>query len=303
MKWVLLLDVGGSSIKTAVSALSGKDRQVIERETFEAKAYSDKESILRNFLFIFETLVYAIPDPDKEITGIALAFPGDFDYERGIPLLCNVGGKYAAIYDCVLPELFRRSIATSPIRTYFPPEYQVLFLHDIAAFLLGAIECLPELYKRVMALCIGTGAGSAFYAEGKLVDHNYPGVPYKGWLYDTPYRESIIDDYLSIRGLARLSEEVTGAARTGRELSDLAQAGNERALQIFSRFGDMLGECMLPFFHTFAPECFILGGQITKSAAFFTTPLRSLCASYETKLYTETQSTLVAMKGLLRYCV
>jgi glucokinase len=270
------------------------------RGDFNARSDADEHTIVTNFLGVFDALIRSIEDPAKKIVGIAFAFPGDFDYEKGIPLLKNVK-KYESIYGCDLPAIFRSSIAASPLREFFSPDYTFVFLHDIAAFLLGTINHLPQAYRKIMTVCIGTGAGSAFYASGKLVDHGYPGVPFKGWIYDIPFREGIIDDYISIRGLANLSKDITGRPLSGLELNKMAADNQKEALLVFAQFGEMLEQCLAIFFQNFAPDCFILGGGIAKGSSFFLDPLRNLCATRSVQLVVEPRSTENAMEGLMRF--
>jgi glucokinase len=296
VNWLLLLDVGGTTIKGAVCALSGNDSIDIRGE-FDARSDADNHRIIMNFLGIFEALIRGIEDTDKKIAGIAFAFPGDFDYEKGIPLIKNVK-KYESIYGCDLPAAFRTAIAASPVREFFSPDYTFVFLHDIAAFLLGKIKHLPRTYRKIMTVCIGTGAGSAFYASGKLVDHGYPGVPFKGWIYDRPFREGIVDDYISVRGLANLSKDIIGRPLSGLELHKMAVNNQKEALLVFAQFGEMLEQCLAPFFQSFIPDCFILGGGIAKSSAFFLDPVRNLCAARSVDLVVDDRSAENALEGL-----
>jgi glucokinase len=270
------------------------------RGDFDARSDTDKHTIITNFLDVFDVLIRSIEDPAKRIAGIAFAFPGDFDYEKGIPLLKNVE-KYESIYGCDLPAIFRSAIASSPLREFFAPDYTFVFLHDIAAFLLGKINHLPRTYLKIMAVCIGTGAGSAFYASGKLADHGYPGVPFKGWIYDSPFREGIIDDYISVRGLANLSKDIIGRPLSGLELNRMAVNNQKEALVVFTQFGEMLEQCLAPFFQSFSPDCFILGGGIAKSGSFFLGPVRNLCTAYSVQLVVEPRSTENTMEGLSRF--
>jgi glucokinase len=297
--WLLLLDVGGTTIKGAVCALSGNDR-IFARADFDSRSDADAHTIILNFLRIFDTLIRSIEDGDKKIAGIAFAFPGDFDYEKGIPLLKNVQ-KYDSLYGRDLPATFRSLIGSSPLGEYFVPDYRFVFVHDIAAFLLGKINQLPRAYQKIMTVCVGTGAGSAFYAHGKLVDHEFPGVPFKGWIYNKPFRDGIIDDYISVRGLANLAAHRMGRPVSGEELSRMAAHNQKEALSIFTLFGEMLAECLTPFFQSFAPDCFILGGGIAKGGSFFLGPVQNICAAYAVQLVVEPRSTEYAMEGLLRF--
>jgi glucokinase len=299
MKWILLLDVGGTGIKGGVSNLmeNGNIRRLKE---YPAYADRNKEEIIQNFVYIFTDLVRQIEDDAKLIEAIGLAFPGDFDYKHGIPLITNLK-KYDSIYGVNLKNEFREKIAGSVFKDSFMPGYTVFFIHDIAAFLLGKIDFLDRKYKKIMACCIGTGAGSAFYANGNIVDHAYTGVPYKGWIYNTPFKEGIIDDYISVRGLMRISKKIIGTNMNGKELDNLARKGDARAARVFKRFGLLLSQCLEQFIVSFGPDCLVLGGQNAKSADLFLGPLQEVCTRYGTDIIIEKASSDLSMAGLLKH--
>jgi glucokinase len=299
MKWILLLDVGGTGIKGGVCNLT-ENSNIRRLKEYPACADRSKEEIIQNFIYIFTDLIRQIEDDAKSIEAIGLAFPGDFDYKQGIPLITNLK-KYDSIYGVNLQAEFREKIAASDFKDRFMPDYTIFFIHDIAAFLLGEIDCLDRKYKKIIACCIGTGAGSAFYADGNIVDHAYTGVPYKGWIYNTPFKEGIIDDYISARGLTRISREIIGTNMNGKELDKLARKGNARAEQVFKKFGILLAQCLEQFIVSFGPDCLVLGGQNAKSADLFLGPLQEVCMRYGTEVLIEKVSSDLSLAGLLKH--
>lgn len=299
MRWILLLDVGGTGIKGGVYNLTEKG-DIRRIKEYPAHADRGKEEIIQNFMYIFTDLIRHIEDDEKSIEAIGLAFPGDFDFDRGIPLITNLK-KYDSIYGVNLQTKFSEEIARSAFRDSFMPGYTMFFIHDIAAFLLGDIDRLDPKYKKIMTCCIGTGAGSAFYAGGDIVDHAYPGVPYKGWIYNTPFKESIVDDYISIRGLSRISEQLTGKSMNGKELDHLARRGDPQAKQVFKEFGILLAQALEQFIVSFGPDCLVLGGQNAKSADLFSGPLQYVCMRHGTDIIIEKASSDFSLAGLLKH--
>jgi glucokinase len=299
MKWILLLDVGGTGIKGSVCNLT-ENSDIRRLKEYPAYADRNKEKIIRNFIYIFTDLIRQIVDDEKSIEAVGLAFPGDFDFENGIPLITNLK-KYDSIYGVNLKNEFREKIAVSDFKDRFMPDYRIFFIHDIAAFLIGEIDYLDRKYKKIMACCIGTGTGSAFYAGGNIVDHAYAGVPFKGWIYNTPFKESIIDDYISTRGLMRISGEIVGKSMNGKELDNLARKGDGRAEQVFKQFGVLLAQCLEQFIASFGPDCLVLGGQNAKSADLFSGPLQEVCTRHGTDIIVEKASSDLSLAGLLKY--
>ena len=134
--------------------------------------------------------------------------------------------KYDSIYGISIEEEMKR-------RTDFIQDTNFCFLHDVEAFALGE-SWFGEGREagRLLCLCIGTGTGSAFIENKRVIKEKTEGVPDHGWIYNLPYRDSIIDDYLSVRGLLKISREITGTGLNGKELYERCLEQEEKALLV-----------------------------------------------------------------------
>lgn len=122
MKEYICLDVGGTEIKTACVDEAGNLMQPVRH--FPARAGENAENLLAHFA---EIIRETKPAPEQS-AGIRLAFPGPFDYERGICLMQGLA-KYDALYGLDL----RRELGT---RLGVGPE-DIRFANDASAFALG----------------------------------------------------------------------------------------------------------------------------------------------------------------------
>lgn len=152
--------------------------------------------------------------------------------------------------------------------------------------------------QRAMFICIGTGCGSAFGIGGRLAEDTAPGVPPDGYVYAFPFLDGCIDDYISKRGLLRLTAERLGEPLDGLALAMRAQRGDAAAAGCFRLFGGRLRDALLPFLRDFRPDCLCLGGQITKSAALFLAPLQDACGALGTRLHVAADTSHTALQGL-----
>ena len=281
----LLLDIGGTEIKGCASDTEGEKTRI---RKFPSQARKSAEKILDNFSQICREL---LKDVDGSVCGVGMAIPGPFDYQKGISRMQGLN-KYDSIYGIPLePEIKARVPELK--------EAQFLFLHDIEAFALGESwygTCRWE--EKILCVCIGTGAGSAFVEHRKTIKTGI-GVPENGWIYRMPFRESILDDYLSVRGLERISLAVMGKAQSGRELSNLAEAGNMEAREVWRRFGADVAEGLLPVLTAYRPDLLLLGGQISKSFRWFGAQLNAVCEKRGTRIQIEPETSVRAMDGLL----
>ncbi|MDG0795086.1 ROK family protein [Cohnella ginsengisoli] len=128
-------------------------------------------------------------------------------------------------------------------------------------------------------MTIGTGLGSCFLESGRLVKTRAD-VPSDGWLYATPYKNSMADDYISRRGVLQLAPRFgfEDARLDVRDLALLADGGDAAALRLFHRFGERMAEILAQPLLRYRPESIVLGGQISKSAHLFAPAFRQKLA-------------------------
>ena len=274
----LLLDVGGTGIKGAACPRGGPPGPLRE---FPAHANADRAALLRHFSDILRALA-----GDAPLGRVAMAFPGPFDYEKGIPLMRGLA-KYEALHGVCLPEALEE-IDICPEKWYF--------INDVSAYALGAAQCLPARH-RALTVCLGTGAGSAFLVDGRLCTDAGEGVPENGWIYPLPYGTSIVDDYLSDRGLRRLSRRLLGEGRSPRELN-----ADEPAFEpVWRAFGEDVAKALTPVLTAFRPTDLVLGGKISLAWPRFGTALTQVCEKARVRLRVAPDTSAHVVNGLLRW--
>lgn len=282
----LCLDVGGTEIKAA--PLDKRGNFLAPVRHFPAMAGADRQTLRENFGWIFSSIC-----PENAVPiEIDLAFPGPFDYKNGICLLQGLD-KYDALYGCNLRRAF------SEISGLL--EQKIQFINDAAAFALGEMAFGQATQAgRALFVAVGTGCGSAFGVNGFLAEEGTPGVPPNGYFYNAPFRDSCVDDYISRRGLEKLSGEMLGVPLDGRALAERIAAGDERAKACFRCFGEQLCDALQPQIEAFCPDTLCMGGQIMESAALFLHPLEKLCTNKKITLYITQDTSLRTMQGLTR---
>lgn len=292
--YYLMMDIGGTGVKAGILDGQGKLCGGIQR--FDARAKESAEVIFSNFAWIIEQMGERFLEPGDVFCGIGMAFPGPFDYAGGISLMKGLD-KYDAIYGMDI----RKEVLKRVTKTRLPEEKEkcpFLFLHDVEAFALGesSFGAAAES-RRIFCLCIGTGAGSAFVENGEILKHG-ENIPAEGWIYAMPYRESIIDDYISARGLRNVAKKHLGKELTGAALSELAGGKNEDALKSFEEFGTDVLTAVQPFLESFCPDGVVIGGQIAKSFSYFGTALEQFCRDKNIRVYVTAETSERTLEGL-----
>ena len=280
--WYALLDVGGTTIKRQAVYADGTPAGRTER--FQSMSAEDADTVITNLVRIICGTSDTLP------AGIAMAFPGPFDYINGISHMQGLG-KYDSIYGLPLRPMLAERLGE---------DIPILFINDVEAFALGAVENYPDAKKgKCIAIAIGTGCGSAFISDGRIIKEG-DGVPYGGWVYSYPLKDSCIDDYISARGQARLSIKYFGKDIEGKELDRLASEGNRKAEDLFNEFGEMLLEALQPFLSGFQPSSIILGGMISRSFRYFGKSLSEYAEKNDIRIIAADDTSKLIHKGLFQ---
>ncbi len=285
--FTIMLDVGGTEIKAGIADETGE--LVGEIKHYPARSDRTEKEIFDNLSKIIKERMLSVWG--NKIGAISMAFPGPFDYEKGISYMQNLG-KYESIYGVSIPDELQKRI----------PEMEnvkICFAHDVEAFAVGAYHNGKTGGRgKAIFVCIGTGAGSAFVENGKVLKEPQSGVPENGWIYNTPFRDSVIDDYLSVRGLDAICQRIMEKSLSGLELYQLCMSGNKNALAVYKEFGEILADCLVDFLDKYVPDTLVFGGQISKSFLFFGDRVTKLCREKNIKILMEPDTSYRTMQGL-----
>ncbi|WP_314587190.1 ROK family protein [Paenibacillus terrigena] len=259
----IVFDVGGTAIKAAVTT---KDGQVIEStvETYPAYSNQSRDFLLDYFYQLIQKQASKITDKQYTFAGIGFAYPGPCDYDRGISYIQGLS-KYDALYGVSIMDAMRERLEEDPLlRPRMESDYRIIFGNDARLFGVGQWFTGPaKQVNKSLCIMIGTGTGSVFIDHGVAIKNKE--------IYDHAYRESIIDDYISKRGILKIAEESGVPSKW--DVRDIAEAArdqkDESSIAVFHQFGIMLGEVLEPYINEFQPDMIILGGQIAKAGDLF----------------------------------
>ncbi|RKP48953.1 ROK family protein [Cohnella endophytica] len=266
---ILAYDVGGTQIKAAV-VIGGT---ILEETISHYDSHADRsaEEIVAHFADIAVDLLSKAGEEPPLIGGIGMAFPGPFDYDAGISFIRGLS-KFEALYGIPFGERLEEAVRShGMLAPRLASSFGIRFGNDAALFGLGeagygeARRC-----NRAVCLTIGTGLGSCFLENGRLV-LDRADVPDQGWLYPVSYQGKIADDWISRRGILQLASEMR-LGQEGLDVKDYAKAaltGDRLAANLFETFGTRMAEILAPSFRVFKPDRIVIGGQISKSGTLF----------------------------------
>jgi glucokinase len=244
-------DVGGSHISAAVCHLEEYRLGKVMR------ADLPKEETSAAFVEVLHSLGVKAAD-GRTVEGAELAMPGPFDYDQGISWMKHK-----------MPYLYGVNVSEALATQFGWKASQVRFLNDAAAYLLGEVGAgAAKGVKRVVCFTLGTGVGSGFAVDGRVVTEGQ-GVPPGGEIWNTPYEGGIVEDQISTRALQKNYKERNGKEREVASIAHYATGGEPEATAVFAEFGKTLGIAIKRLLNDFAPDVVVLGGGISRSAHLF----------------------------------
>jgi glucokinase len=258
---VIALDVGGTSVKSALVAPGGH----VSGKSLVTSIDSSGEA--EGILSTFAQIIRAHLDECRtsNLLGVALGFPGPFDYAAGICLIEDVE-KYAAIYRVNMRDALRTRLNLGDL--------PILFRNDAEAAVVGEARYGAGLdYRRLIGVTLGTGCGSAFLLNGMPVTSG-PGVPPNGWLYPVLFHGLRADDVFSRRGLEARLRAAGVIDLSVKDAATAARAGDIGARQVFNTFGADLGSFLNSHVVAFAAEAVLVLGRIAGAFDLFGPSLR-----------------------------
>jgi len=248
---VLVYDVGGGHVSAAVCLDRSYRLGPVVRGSHPAEQTSDAFIRLLHSLGVEASAGLSAPG------GAELAIPGPFDFAAGIR---HIKHKLPYLYGVNLKEKLAERFGWQPS--------QVRFLLDSAAFLLGEIGAGEARgVPRAVGITLGTGIGSAFAIDGRVVTEGQ-GVPPGGEIWNLSYEGGIVEDFLSTRAIQRSYKLRTGALPNVAKIA--ADVANDLdAAAVFAEFGHHLGVALRMKLSEFAPDVVVIGGGISRSAHLF----------------------------------
>jgi len=248
------IDIGGSHITAAIIDVEhpkAKPVSIIRKEI-------DTKGAGREIIEAISACILEIAADNHPVTAIGIAFPGPFDYQKGVSRIAELGGKFQHIFGLHVAQALKDGC-----RLYNTDFY---FENDAHCFATGAAKQYNVSKKRSLFLTLGTGFGSSFMENEEVLYHHHL-IPATGALYGEKFRDSIADDYFSTRWILNQYKAVSN--EDPQSVKDMAESGSAAAASVFNNFGSNLGNFLLPWLQQFACEVLVIGGNIAKAASLF----------------------------------
>ena len=264
---ILAVDAGGTALKTALVLADGSPlpasrlKVPVPSDGSAAQIQAAYQDMARQQAGLAARL-------GLKLSGIGVAICGPFDFTLGLSRMTH---KYPAIQGIPMRPWFEAIAGPLPVH----------FIHDSTAFMLGETWHGPHAgFARICGVMLGTGFGFGAMLDGQVLlnDRQGPGII----VYNRPYRDGIVEDYVSRRGiLATYRRLLEQAGRPHpdepfdvKQIGDLADAGDAVATETFRETGRHLAAILKPILLEYRFNALVVGGQIARSCAIILPPVK-----------------------------
>lgn len=248
------IDIGGSHISGGI--VYHKQKKTLSIESKPLNSFGTAYKIIETIAGMIQNLITQEPG----ITQIGIAFPGPFDYNKGVNRIAGVGGKFSKMYGLHVGQSLNNMIRDQQLN--------ISFFNDAHCFAIGTKLNYALKGERSLFITLGTGLGSAYMIDDIMVADDEL-LPDYGYLYKRPFLSGIAEDFISARWFLGRYKSLTG--NDIKNVEELAAKNSAESIQIFHEFGNNLGKFLSPVIKHFECKELVIGGNISKSKSLFTT--------------------------------
>lgn len=237
-KYYIGIDGGATNIKAALVDNKGN---VIHFLTCPTQNNLGEKKVSHNVLGLINTLL----NDKYAIQGIGLAWPGKTNTTLSAEKIKNI-----------LTKKYKLAIFSA---------------NDADLFTLGeSIFGQGKNKEIVLGITLGTGVGSGLIIAKNILATEFGHVSLNP---NGPKckcgNKGCFEEYAGSRALIRLIKKYKLEINNGKELYQLADQKNKKALLLWQEYGQQLGRGLIAASRAYSPDIIILGGNIAQAYKFF----------------------------------
>ncbi len=248
------VDIGGTNINSGLV----KKGRIIKESTRKTNVKRGKEAVIQNILKCIKEVL------SSDTKAIGIGCPGPIDLERGI--IKNT------------PNLPLNNVN---LRSIINKKFGIpVFLdNDANCFTLGeAVHGVAKNSNIVLGITLGTGVGGGivinkkiFHGKGNAGELGHITINFNGPKSKCG-NNGCLESYISARAIMKRTIGLN--VKNPREIYELAEQKNKKALKILEETGFYLGVGLANLINAFHPEIIVIGGNISNSWKFFKKKLK-----------------------------
>lgn len=265
MKYCFGVDIGGTTVKLGIFEEEGKNI-----DKWEIPTYTENEGvrILPDIAASIKTKMEEHNIAKEDVIGVGVGVPAPVTAEGIVNGTANLGWKYKEVKK-EMEELTGLSAVIG---------------NDANVAALGEMwQGGGKGQKNMVMITLGTGVGSGFIVNGKLIVGEH-GAGGEGGHVTVDYEETdccgcgnkgCLEQYASATGIVRLAKKKLAATDkatvlnaenvTAKDVWDAVKAGDEVAIEVAEQFGKYLGSGLAIMAAVADPAIFVIGGGVSKA--------------------------------------
>lgn len=262
MKYYIGIDLGGTNVRTLLVDEKGKTYSEIKDATEREEG---PDYVCAKIIRQIESLDTSICGGLTNVEGIGIGVPGPVDVVHGVMIMAtNLPGFENYPICSKLSDRFNLPV-------FIDNDANVA---GLAEALLGAGKNYPSVYY----VTISTGIGGALIVDGKLVSggRGHAGeignviVKNNGFKHGN-LNPGAVEGEASGTAIVRKGKELLGEDKVSHagEVFRMADEGNLIAQGIVDECVSQLATLFADIAHVVDPHCFVVGGGVMKSKAYF----------------------------------
>jgi len=280
MKYIIGIDIGGTSVKGGVVDESGN---IIFKAHCHTRANIHYSEIIADIAELVRELISGAELDESDIKGIGMGIPGTIDSKNGIIIYSNNIN-------------FENVPIRAELKKYF--DFPVYMSNDANAAALGeAVFGSDKSLKDIVFITLGTGVGTGIIIGGKLFEGGGSAGAEGGHLIlvkdgepCTCGRNGCWEAYASATGLIRETKAAMAADKDSKMLEVASQLGKisgktafiaaksgDRAAQaVVDNYLRCVGEGLVDLANIFRPQAILIGGGISNEGDYIMAPLQKM---------------------------
>ena len=263
MKYCFGVDIGGTTVKLGIFEEEGKNI-----DKWEIPTENEGVRILPDIADSIKVKMEEHNINKEDVIGVGVGVPAPVTAEGIVNGTANLGWKYKEVKK-EMEELTGLSAVIG---------------NDANVAALGEMwQGGGKGRKNMVMITLGTGVGSGFIVNGKLIVGEH-GAGGEGGHVTVDYEETdccgcgnkgCLEQYASATGIVRLAKKKLAATDkatvlnvetvTAKDVWDAVKAGDEVAIEVAEQFGKYLGSGLAIMAAVADPAIFVIGGGVSKA--------------------------------------
>lgn len=269
------VDIGGTTVKMSLFEMTG---HMVDKWEIPTNTQDHGSSILSDVATVIEGRLVQDGISKDDVEGIGIGVPGPVVQDSVVTECVNLGWGRVD----VAKELAEKT------------GLKVRVGNDANVAALGEMwQGGGKGYKNVIMITLGTGVGGGIIINGNVINGSNGAGGEIGHVFVDETEEEVcgcgkrgcLEQYASATGIVRLANRALAADQressmrdvqkiSAKTVLDAAKAGDEVAVEVVEKMGQVLGTALANAACIVDPQVFVIGGGVSKAGTIITEVIR-----------------------------